>query len=360
MSRIYNFSAGPCTLPLEVLEQVRDQFVDYRNLGMSLIEMSHRSQTVMEVHERARSLVRELLAVPDSHHILFLGGGATLQFGMIPANLLRGGHSADYTLSGNWAKKAVGDAKVYGRVHLAFDGSDDQFTTLPDPAGIKASDGAAYLHLTSNETIQGVQWKGFPEIDTPLVADMSSDFMSRPVPMDRFSIVYAGAQKNIGPAGVAVDILREDVLERCPEDMPQYLNYRKHVDADSMLNTPPVFQVWMVERVLDWLKRQGGLRWAEQQAQKRSGILYEAIARSGGFYTCPVDESVRSTMNVVFRLPSEELEKRFIEQAAERGFNGLKGHRSVGGCRASVYNAMPIEGAEALASFMDEFAEANG
>lgn len=360
MSRIYNFSAGPCTLPVEALEAARDQLVEYGDTGMSLIEMSHRSGTVGEVHEAAIAGVREILNVPDDFHVLFLGGGATLQFSMVPTNLLTPSSAADYTHSGAWAKKAIADAKKIGNVNVVWSGEDAEFMTLPDPASVRASDGAAYLHLTSNETIGGVQWKRFPDVDVPLVADMSSDIMSRPLPLEKFGIIYAGAQKNIAPAGVALVLIRDDVLQRCPEDLPLYLNYRKHADADSMLNTPPVFQIWMVRLVMDWLRAKGGLAWAEQAAAERSGLLYDAIDRAGGFYRCPVDRQYRSTMNVVWRLPSEDLEKQFISEAQAAGMNGLKGHRSVGGCRASVYNAMPIEGARALAEFMDAFAAKHG
>jgi phosphoserine aminotransferase len=360
MPRIFNFSAGPCTLPLEVLERANDQFIDYDGTGMSLVEMSHRSKAVVAVHERALQLVRDLLHVPESHKVLFLGGGATFQFGMIPANLLRDAGHADYTHSGAWAKKAIGDAQTLGQANVIWDGSDSSYTTLPDPATLIPTDGAAYLHLTSNETIGGVQWKTFPQTDVPLVADMSSDILSRPISIADFGIIYAGAQKNIGPAGLGLVIIRDDILARCPKDMPLYLNYHKHVDADSMLNTPPVFQIWMVQLVLEWLEAQGGVAWAEQQAARRSEILYGAIEAAGGFYRSPVNAAVRSSMNVVFRLPSDELEGQFVSEATSAGFDGLKGHRSVGGCRASIYNAMPIAGAEALAGFMADFAAKNG
>ncbi len=360
MARIHNFSAGPCTLPVEALEQVRDQIVDYQNTGMSLVEMSHRSKTVGQVHEAAIALVRKILGVPDSHRVLFLGGGATLQFGMIPANLLKGGKTADYTHSGAWAKKAIGDAKLLGDVNIIWDGKDSDYMTLPDPASLQVTADSVYLHLTSNETIGGVQWKRFPEVDVPLVADMSSDIFSRPLPLDRFGIIYAGAQKNLGPAGLALVLIREDVLQSCPDDMPLYLNYHKHVDGNSMLNTPPVFQIWMVRLVLEWLERQGGLAWAQSMADRRSRLIYDTIDRHAEFYHGPVDRAVASPMNVVWRCPSEQLEAKFIAEAAEAGLNGLKGHRSVGGCRASLYNAMPLEGAKALADFMDQFAKSNG
>lgn len=360
MHRIYNFSAGPCTLPLEVLEQVKDQIVEFDGTGMSLVEMSHRSKPVEGVRDSACELVKELLDVPEGYHVAFLGGGATFQFGMLAMNFLAGGKSADYTHSGAWAKKAIADAKKVGNVNVIYDGADQNYMSLPDPASVKLSDGAEYLHLTSNETIGGVQWKDFPEIGKPIIADMSSDILSRPLPTDRFGMIYAGAQKNIGPAGVALVIISDDMLDQCPGDLPGYLNYRGHVDNDSMLNTPPVFQIWMIQLVLKWLKGKGGVAWAQAQAAERSGLIYGAINGASDFYSCPVDADFRSPMNVVFRLPSEELEKQFVQEAEQDGLSGLKGHRSVGGCRASIYNAMPIEGAQALASFMADFAKRNG
>jgi phosphoserine aminotransferase len=358
--RVYNFSAGPCTLPLEVLEQVQAELVDYQNTGMSIIEMSHRSRTVTAVHEKAMTLVKELLSVGDDHQVLLLGGGATAQFGMVPMNLLQDGGTADYTHSGAWAKKAIADGKKYGDINVIWSGEDQDFMTLPDPASLQLSDSPRYLHLTSNETIGGVQWKQFPQVDTPLVCDMSSDIMSRPIPVERFGIIYAGAQKNIGPAGVAMVIIRKDVLEQASDQLPLYFSYKKHADADSMLNTPPVFQIYFMSLVLDWLKGKGGLAWAQEMADRRSTLLYDTIKQMGDYYRCPVDPAFRSTMNVVWRLPSEELEAKFIKEADAAGLSGLKGHRSVGGCRASIYNAMPIEGVEALTQFMRDFAAKNG
>ena len=362
MKRIFNFSPGPCMLPLEALQQVRDQFVEYQNTGMSLVEMSHRGKQVDGVHCAAIALVKEMLGVPDSHHILFLGGGATMQFGMIPANLLKGGKTADFVHSGAWAKKAIADAKLVGKANIIWDGKDSNYMTLPAPAAgsIKTSKEAVYLHLTSNETIGGIQWKSFPDVDLPIVADMSSDIFSRPIPVEKFGLIYAGAQKNLGPAGVALVIIRDDVLKSCPDDMPNYWSYKNHVENNSMLNTPPVFQIWMIKLVLEWLKGKGGLAWAQEMATRRSRILYDMIDKHGEFYRCPVDRKFASPMNVVWRCPSEDLEAKFIKEATAAGLDGLKGHRSVGGCRASIYNAMPVEGAQALAAFMDEFAKTNG
>jgi len=360
MKRIFNFSAGPCTLPLAALEQARDEMVDYHGQGMSIIEMSHRGKTYDQVHHDAMNLVKELLGLPDNYQVLLLGGGATLQFTMVPMNLLHGGKSCDFTLTGSWAKKALADTKKLGKAHVVFDGTDSRFTTLPDPASVKTSSDATYLHLTSNETIGGVQWRGWPDVGVPLVADMSSDFLSRRLPLEKFGLIYAGAQKNVGPAGLAVVIIRDDVLEACPTDLTNYLGYANHAKADSMMNTPPVFTIYMMKLVLERLRDAGGLDYAEQLAEKRSGLLYDAIESHGSFYRCPVDPACRSKMNVVFRLPTEELEKQFIAEADAQNMSGLKGHRSVGGCRASIYNAMPVEGAQTLAKFMNDFAKKHG
>ena len=356
--RKYNFAAGPSTLPVSVLETLRDQMVDYQGEGLSLIEASHRSAAYDAVHTETLSLVRELLQVPDSHEVLLLQGGATLQFGMIAMNFMPAGGSCDAVMSGSWAKKAIADFEKLGKVNKVFDGKADNFTTLP--GDIKVSGDAAFVHITSNETIGGVQWKSFPKTgDVPLIADMSSDIMSRPLPIADFGMIYAGAQKNLGPAGAALVIIRKDLLERCPDTLPAYLSYKSHVDGNSLYNTPPVFAIWAMGEVLKWVKAQGGLKAMQELNEKKAGLVYGAMDASNGFYRCPVDPAVRSVMNVVFRLPSEELEAKFIAEAKAKGLIQLKGHRSVGGCRASLYNSMPLEGAEALAAFMKEFAAAN-
>ncbi len=356
--RKYNFSAGPSTLPVQVLETLRDEMVDYQGSGMSLIEASHRGAEYDAVHMNTISLIKELLQVPDTHSILLLQGGATMQFAMIPLNLLSGGKSCDAVMSGSWAKKAIADFGKVGTVQKIFDGKDSGFTTLPETLNTNA--GAAFVHITSNETIEGVQWKTFPQTgDVPLIADMSSDIMSRPLPVEQFGMIYAGAQKNLGPAGVAIVIIRNDLLEKCPDTLPAYLNYKTHADKDSMYNTPPVFAIWAMGEVLKWVKANGGLKKVQENNEKKAKIVYDAISAQSDFYRCPVDPAVRSTMNVVFRLPSEELEAKFIAEAKAKGMVGLKGHRSVGGCRASIYNAMPLEGAQALANFMKEFAQNN-
>jgi phosphoserine aminotransferase len=358
--RIYNFSAGPCTLPLEVLEHAAAEFPNYQNNGASLLEMSHRSKQVVAVFEQATQSVRDVLSVPDDMHILFMGGGATFQFGMIPMNFLQGGKSADYIHSGAWSKKAVADANAVGTANVIFDGKDSNYTTLPDMSEIQTSPDAQYLHVCSNETIGGVQFDEYPDVDVPIVADMSSEIMSRPIDFEKFGLIYAGAQKNIGPAGVALVLIKQDMVDQCSGNLINYLNYANHVKGQSMLNTPPVFQVYMIKLVMDWLKAQGGIDWAQKQARLRSRILYDTVERNSGFYTCPVDARYRSKMNVVFTTPSEDLDTAFVKEAEAQDMSGLKGHRSVGGCRASIYNAMPIEGAEALANFMDDFAAKNG
>jgi len=361
MNRIFNFGAGPCTLPLSALEEAQAEFLDFQDKGMSLIEMSHRSAEYDAVHMEAMALVKRLYGLPDNYKVMFLGGGATLQFAMVPMNLMQAGQSCDLTLTGAWAKKAAADAAKIGDVNLVFDGSADGFISLPEVGALKVSPDAAYFHLTSNETIGGVQWPDFPDTgDVPLVCDMSSDFVSRRVPVEKFGLIYAGAQKNAGPAGTSIVIIREDLLARSSDTLPAYLSYATHAPKDSMYNTPPVFPIYMVMKTLAWLEKQGGLDAATKLANERAGLIYGAISASGGFYRCPVDEACRSKMNIVFRLPSEDLEKQFVAEAMAAGMSGLKGHRSVGGCRASVYNAMPVAGARALADFMGVFAEKNG
>lgn len=360
MARIHNFSAGPSTLPLPVLEQIQKDMVDYKGAGLSLIEASHRGPHYSEVHAAANAALRKLLGVPENYHVLWIQGGATMQFSMIPLNLLAGGKPADYTLTGTWAKKAVADAKKVGKVTIVYDGSAEKFMTLPRASEVKATPGAVFLHLTSNETIGGVQWHEWPDVDVPLVCDMSSDFLSRRIPIEKFGLIYAGAQKNLGPAGTAVVIIRDDVLAQCSDDLMAYLSYKIHAENDSLYNTPPVFPIWVSRLVLDYLNDKGGLPWVEKLAQERSGLLYGMMDKHPDFYSCPVAPHCRSKMNVVWRLPTEGLEKQFIAEAKQAGMDGLKGHRSVGGCRASIYNAMPVEGAQALAAFMDEFARKHG
>ena len=361
MSRKFNFHAGPSTLPVEVLEELQKNMVDFQGTGLSLIEESHRSANYEAVHNGAVDLFREMFSVPGNYRVLFLGGGGTLQFAMVPMNFLPQGKTAEYVSTGTWSKKAIDDAKKLGSVRIVFDGKEGGYTSLPDPASMKVDPESAYLHITSNETIGGLEWKAWPETgNVPLICDMSSDILSRPVPVEKFGMIYAGAQKNLGPAGTTVVILRDDMLDRVPDTLPAYLNYRNHADNNSLYNTPPVFAIWTIKLVLEHMKRTGGLAAVTERNLEKAGLVYGVIDASGGFYRSPVDMRYRSNMNLVFRLPTEGLEKKFIDEAKAAGMIGLKGHRSVGGCRASLYNAMTVEGAGALADFMKEFAAKNG
>ena len=360
MNRAINFSAGPSTLPLPVLEEAQAEFLEHQGTGMSLIEMSHRGPHYTAVHEEAAALAREVFGAPDDFALLFVQGGATLQFSMVPMNLLGDGRSGGYVVSGSWAKKAIADARLYGDAYAAWDGSDEGFRRMPQPDEIEVRAGTRYLHVTSNETIGGIQMFSWPDLGVPLIADMSSDYFSRAIPWERFDLVYGGAQKNLGPAGVSLVFVRQSALETANRDLGAYLRYDVHRDGDSLYNTPPVFAIWMVGKVLRWVAAQGGLSAMESGARKKSAILYDAIAASGGYYRSPVEPESRSMMNVVFRLPTEDLEAEFVTEAAAARMVGLKGHRSVGGCRASIYNAMPIEGVEALAAFMAQFQADHG
>jgi len=358
--RIFNFAAGPCTLPLPILEKAASEFVNYGDSGMSLIEMSHRGKQYDAVHNAALGMLREVFGVPDTHEILFLQGGATLQFGMVPMNLKAEGKTFEYVNTGAWAKKGISDAKKIGPTRVIWTDEANKFIRMPKAGEIKPGSDAAYVHITTNETIGGIEFAEFPDTGSvPLVADMSSDILSRPIPFERFGLIYAGAQKNLGPAGNTVVIIRKDVLEKCREDIPAYLGYKTHVPDKSMYNTPAVFAIYMMKLDLEWVKSVGGLAEMDRRAGKRSNIIYEAIDNSGSWYRCPVDKGSRSRMNVVWRLPSEELEEKFLGEAGKAAMSGLKGHRSVGGCRASMYNAMPIEGSETLAQFMADFKKRN-
>jgi len=358
-NRVHNFCAGPCTLPLEVLEEAQQEFVDFQGAGMSLLEMSHRAPEYDAVHNEAIELARELYGVPDDFAVLFLQGGATLQFAMAPMNILKPGQKAGYIGSGAWATGAFKDGAKYGDAYLAWDGKSEGYTRMPTTSEIEIQPGTRYLHVTSNETIGGIRMVEWPEVEVPLVADMSSDFMSRPIPWDKFDLVYGGAQKNVGPAGAAIVFVRHSVLAECNTDIGEYLRYPVHADKNSLFNTPPVFTISMIGKVLKWMKNQGGLEAMERAAERKAGRLYEVIDASGGWYSSPVAVANRSHMNVVFRLPSEDLEKQFLKEADGAGLKNLKGHRSVGGCRASVYNALPYESVETLARFMERFQKDN-
>ncbi len=361
MSRKLNFAAGPCAIPLEVLEEMKENMVDYQGNGISLAEVSHRHKLYDDVHNEAISLMKELLKVPDNYSILFLGGGGTLAFTMIPMNFLTPGKTADYISSGAWAKKAIDDAKKVGKVNIVYDGKDNGYSSLPAASSVKASDDSAYFHFTSNETIGGIQWKEWPEVgDVPLICDMSSDIMSRELPVEKFAMIYGGVQKNLGPAGAAFMIIRNDLLERSPDNLTAYLNYKTHADKNAMYNTPPVFTIWGVKLFLEWVRKNGGVSGMEKLSDKKSKLIYNVLDSGDNFYKSPVEAAFRSTMNIVFRLPSEDLETQFVKEAEAEGMMFLKGHRSVGGCRASLYNGVPVSAVQTLVDFMKEFSRKNG
>ena len=355
-----NYFAGPSVLPVEVLEEMRDHIVDYEGKGLSIIEASHRGGMFEEMYDSCLSSFRELLAIPEDYDVYFLGGGATLQFTMIPTNFLVKGKVADYSRTGTWANKACQDAQKLGDVNVFFDGKESNFTTLPDPKSVKPSENSAYLYLCANETIGGIEWKDFPDTgDVPLIADMSSDILSRPVDVKKFGMIYGGVQKNLGPAGATFVIMRKDMLERRNPNLTAYMDYALHAKEKGLYNTPPVFSIWGVKLVLEWIKRNGGVEGMDKNADLKSGLIYDVID-SSDFWRSPVDKRYRSRMNIVFRLPSEELEAKFVKEATAEGMLGLKGHRSVGGLRASLYNALPYEDVVALKDFMKEFERKNG
>jgi len=360
MTRLHNFCAGPCTLPLSVLEQLRDDMVDFRGSGMSLIEMSHRGAIYDEVHHATMASLRRLYAVPDDFDVLLLQGGASLQFAMAPLNLLHEDDQAAYIVSGAWGKKAYEDAAVCGEAYVAWSGLADNFARMPTPDELELRDDTRYLHITSNETIGGIRLPSFPDYGPRQVADMSSDYLSRPIPWDYYDLVYGGAQKNLGPAGLAVVFVRKSVLDSARKDRPSYLTYGVHADSDSMANTPPVFAVWATGLMLDWMEQAGGVEAMQDRAAERSAMIYAAIEGSDGFYRSPVNARDRSHVNIVFRLADSETESVFIEQAQTHGLVNLKGHRSVGGVRASVYNALPTESVRVLVDFMADFAAMRG
>ncbi len=357
--KVYNFKPGPATLPAPVMQKAQEEFTDFRNLGYGIVEESHRSKDFAEVHERAKSNIRELLGIGDNYSVLFLQGGASLQFVMVPMNIMLQGKPACYADTGSWSNKAVKEAKNLGDVKLVYSGEDKNYTEIGDPSEWSFPADASYGYICSNNTIFGTQFRSFPDTgDVPLVADMSSDIMSRRVNVDDFGIIFAGAQKNLGPAGVTLVIIRNDLAERTPSSVPTMLDYNTHIDKDSMFNTPCTFGIYMIGLVTDWIKEKGGLEEVERVNQAKSSSLYEYID-SSDFYNGTAEPADRSQMNVTFRLPSEELEKQFLKESEAAGLLGLKGHRSVGGCRASIYNAMPLEGVEKLIDFMSHFEQRN-
>jgi phosphoserine aminotransferase len=358
--RIFNFSAGPAVLPVPVLEEAQRDMVSLPGVGMSVMEISHRSKTFDEIIGRTETSLRELLGISNNYHILFLQGGASLQFSMVPMNFLPAEGSADYVLTGSWGKKALKEAKKVGGVNVAATMADGGFTRVPLRDEMSLNPHAAYVHITSNETIEGVEWKREPVVgDAPLVSDASSNILSREIDVDKYGLIYAGAQKNMGPSGVTLVILRDDLLQRIPENMPTMLDYRTHVENKSLYNTPNTWGIYIMDLVCKWLKEKGGLAAMERENEQKAKLLYDAIDATD-FYRGHADIDCRSNMNVTFRLPSEELDKKFVTEATAQGMDGLKGHRSVGGIRASIYNAFPRAGVEALVSFMKDFERRNG
>ena len=361
MTRACNFNAGPAALPLEVLQAAEKEFIDFAGTGMSVMEHSHRGKAYAAVHDEAVANMAKLLGVGDDYQILFLQGGASTQFSMVPMNLLLPGQSADYVVTGSWASKALKEAKKVGQVNVLADTSKLIPTTMPDFAALPYSKDAAYVHVTSNETIAGTEIPVFPDTgDVPLVADMSSDILSRKLDFTKFGLIYAGAQKNLGPSGVTLVCIRKDLIERAPESLPTMLQYRTHAANNSLYNTPPTFGIYILMLVTRWLLEKGGVEGIEKINRAKAARLYKAIDESGGFYKPTADKAFRSIMNVTWRLASEELEAKFVKEATAANMIGLKGHRSVGGIRASIYNAVPDEAVDALIAFMAEFQRVNG
>lgn len=360
MSRVYNFSAGPAAIPDAVLERIRADIPDWRGTGASVMEVSHRGKEFIALAEKAEQDLRDLLAIPPDYSVIFPQGGATLQFAMVPLNLAQEGQTVDYVQTGSWSKKAIGEAAKFCNVKIVADSADRNFTYVPDEADWQRSPDAAYLHYCANETIAGVEFPFIPDAgDTPLVADMSSTILSRPLDVGRFGVIYAGAQKNIGPAGITLVIVRKDLLGKARPSAPSLLDYNVYAQSDSMSNTPPVFAWYVAALVFEYLKEQGGLKKIAEVNERKAKTLYAAIDASG-FYSNPVARECRSWMNVPFVLRDATLDQKFLQESAAAGLTNLKGHRSVGGMRASIYNAVPQSAIDALVSFMQEFERKNG
>jgi len=360
-TRNYNFSAGPATLPEPVLKQIQDDMMCLPGVGASVLEISHRSPAFVAIADAAEANLRSLLSISDDYAVVFLQGGSRLQFSMVPMNLLGEGQAADYIVTGSWGKNAVGEAKKEGNINVAYSSAESNFDHLPADADLKLDPNAAYVHYTSNETIQGVQYKTEPETGSvPLVCDASSEFLYKPLDVAKYGMIYACAQKNAGPAGVTVVIMRKDLLDRSSDTLPGYCNYKTHADAGSMWNTPPTFAIYVLKLVTDWLKNDiGGLEKMHKQNEQKAAMLYDVLDANPDFYQGHAKKDCRSLMNVTFRLPSDELSAKFNAEAKEQKLTDLKGHRSVGGIRASIYNAMPVAGVEALRDFMVDFAKNN-
>jgi phosphoserine aminotransferase len=358
--RVFNFSAGPAVLPEEVLRHAAAEMLDWHGSGMSVMEMSHRGKEFIAIADEAEALLRELMAIPSNYKVLFLQGGATLQFAMVPMNLLRGRKSADYVNTGEWSKKAIKEAQAFCRVNVAASSEDERFTYVPERARWRLDPDAAYVHVCTNETIGGVEFHWIPDTgDVPLVADMSSHILSRPVDVSKYGLIYAGAQKNIGPAGLTIVIVRDDLIGHAPKGTAGMLDYKVHADAQSMSNTPPTYAIYIAGLVFKWLKAQGGLPAIERRNVEKANLLYDYLGDSTVFRS-PVRAADRSRMNIPFTLRDEALDAEFLKGAEERAMVQLKGHRSVGGMRASIYNAMPVEGVRRLVAYMKEFEARHG
>ncbi|MBD8067718.1 3-phosphoserine/phosphohydroxythreonine transaminase [Bacillus sp. PS06] len=356
MKRVYNFNAGPAALPFAVLQRAQEEFLNFKDSGMALMELSHRSKEYDQVHEKAISDLKELYHIPDDYEVLFLQGGASLQFAMIPMNFLPENKIANYSLTGTWSEKALAEAEKFGKTAIISSSKESKYNHIPDSSELIPTDDAAYVHITSNNTIYGTQWSDYPDLgNIPLIADMSSDILSKEIDIRKFDMIYAGAQKNLGPSGVTVVILKKDLLKNIPSEIPTLLNYQTHVKNNSLYNTPPTFSIYILSLVLDWVREQGGVSAIERINNEKAELLYNCIDQSNGFYKAHAQVGSRSKMNVTFTLPTEQLTKDFLAQSKELGFVGLGGHRSIGGCRASIYNAVPLESCVALVNFMKDF-----
>lgn len=359
-TKTYNFNAGPTALPIEVLEQAQQELVDFKGTGMSVMEMSHRSSTYEELHNEVTDVLRELLDIPADYHLLYLQGGASLQFAMTAMNFLQTGQTAGYILTGSWSEKALKEAELIGNTQIIASSKENQYKHIPSVEELEYSEDLAYLHLTSNNTIYGTQWQEFPDTgQVPLIADMSSDILSKPFDVSKFSLIYAGAQKNLGPSGVTLVIIHKDMLDKEAANLPTMLKYSTHAKNNSLYNTPPTFGIYMLGLVAKWVKNKGGVAAIARQNEEKTNLIYDAIDASEGFYVGHAEKNSRSLMNITFRLQNETLEQKFLAEAKEKGFVGLNGHRSVGGCRASTYNAVTLESCQALREFMLQFQKEN-
>ncbi len=359
--RMYNFNPGPAALPIEVLEQAQENFVEYKQLGISLMEMSHRSKQVEQLNEETQQLLLDIVGLNNEYKVLFMGGGASTQFALVPLNFLLPDRTANYILSGNFSEKAYSEACYVGKAHIASSSKEQKWVNVPGQHALELADHSAYVHMTTNNTIEGSRFNVFPDVgNVPLIADMTSDILSRQVDYEKFALVYAGAQKNLGPAGITTVIIREELLEHARKDIPVIMRYETFAKEKSLYNTPPVHSIYVMNLVLKWVVEQGGIAALEKRNAEKAGFVYQTIDASGGFYKGIVNRADRSDMNITWKLANDELEQQFVKESVQNGFVGLSGHRSVGGLRASAYNAVPVEACKALADFMVEFQRKNG